>query len=269
MADDGLIAAYLRELRFSVRSLPDSEDTVAEAEDHLLETVARLVAEGRSVVEAQAEAVARFGSAELIASVCLAESRRGAAVPTTKTRYAGLAALLAPILLAVGQWGNVTIEEGAGHGAAVVLLTMAAPAFVFGLWGLRVRHGGLGRMGRSALVLAFAAPLLAIPFSWAALYALVVYWAIACVAFAVKLLQASVLPVASLSFFAAGPIALLFHGLVAVAITIGGGDAGQLPDLMFQGPIAIGAAGFAAIGLHMFREAAVDTRAPREPLATT
>lgn len=35
MADDGLIAAYLRELAYSVRDLPDAEEIVAEAADHL------------------------------------------------------------------------------------------------------------------------------------------------------------------------------------------------------------------------------------------
>ncbi len=35
MADDGLIAAYLRELDYSVARLPDRTEIVAEAEDNL------------------------------------------------------------------------------------------------------------------------------------------------------------------------------------------------------------------------------------------
>ena len=60
MADDGLIAAYLRELRFSVARLADADDIVAEAEDHLLEVVERLTASGHDASEAESEAIARF-----------------------------------------------------------------------------------------------------------------------------------------------------------------------------------------------------------------
>src|SRR5438093_1608263 len=129
MADDGLIAAYLRELRSSVARLADADDIVAEAEDHLLEAVERLTAAGRSSVEAEAEAIGRFGSAALVARICVVQAKQGAAVPTTRTRQAGLAAVLAPLLLAFGQWGNVRIDRGAGHGVAVAMLTLSFPAF--------------------------------------------------------------------------------------------------------------------------------------------
>jgi hypothetical protein len=42
VAGDGLIAAHLAELRYSVARLPDADDIVAEAADHLLEAVERL-----------------------------------------------------------------------------------------------------------------------------------------------------------------------------------------------------------------------------------
>jgi len=149
MADDGLIAAYLRELGYSVARLPDADDIVAEAEDHLYETAERLVGDGRSRAEAEATAVARFGSAELVARTCVTEAKRGAAVPTTRTRTAGLAALLTPVLLVVGQYLNVNIpsDRGPVHGIGVALLVGTIPAFLYGLWGLRARHGGLGRLG--------------------------------------------------------------------------------------------------------------------------
>lgn len=82
-------------------------------------------------------------------------------MPTTRTREAGLAALLAPLLVVGGQILNVTVpnERGPVHGIGVVLLVASLPALLFGLWGLVRRHGGLGRLGRAGFVLAvLAAP---------------------------------------------------------------------------------------------------------------
>jgi hypothetical protein len=160
MADDGLIMAYLRELHFSVARLPDADAIVEESEDHLLEAAEQLTRAGRSRAEAEAEAVARFGSAELVARVCLTEAKRGVAVPTTRTRHAGLALALAPVCLVAGAIGNVAVRRGSVHGLAVMLMVAAFPLFVFGLWGLRTRHGGLGRIGRVAFVLAAVSPIL-------------------------------------------------------------------------------------------------------------
>ena len=67
MADDGVIAAYLRELRFSVARLPNADDIVAEAEDHLLEVkvVERLTASDGETIEG---AVRRVVAAKLMAA---------------------------------------------------------------------------------------------------------------------------------------------------------------------------------------------------------
>src|SRR6185436_910407 len=105
VAGDDLITAYLRELRASVAHLRDADDMVAEAEDHLRETVERL-RDDRSEAEAAAEAIARFGSAGYVAKVCTSEAKRGAAVPTRRTCIAGLSLFLAPVLLIVGTIGN-------------------------------------------------------------------------------------------------------------------------------------------------------------------
>jgi len=149
MAQPGLIAAYLTELRASIARLRDADDIVAEAEDHL-RTLADEVAAatGCTRAEAEAQALARFGSAALVGRIHLEESKRGGAVSTHTTRRAGIAAMAAPVLTVVGQWGNLTIERGAGHGVAVGLLLVAFAAFAYALWGLRLRHGGLGGWGR-------------------------------------------------------------------------------------------------------------------------
>lgn len=267
MADNGLIAAYLRELRFSVASLADVDDIVAEAEDHLLASVERLSATGCSAVEAETEAVARFGSAALVAKVCIIQSKQGAAVPTTRTRQAGLAALLAPLLLAIGQWGNVAIDRGAGHGVAVALLTLAFPAFAFGLWGLRSRHGGLGRLGRAALVLALVSPIVSLAAGWAALALFIPLVSVAVVVFAVEMLRASVLPVAPLVLLCGGAIAALLEAIIAVAVTAAGRDAGHPHALVLLVPLGLIATGFAWLGWHLWCEPAADRAGHSRPLA--
>lgn len=268
MADDRLIPGYLRELRLSVGRLRDADDIVAEAEDHLWETVDRLAAEGRTPHEAEAEALARFGSAALVAKVCISESTRGAAVPTTKTRLAGFALLLAPFLVVLGQWGNLAIEEGGGHGTAVFLLSLAFPALVLGLWGLRARHGGLGRLGLAALVLALLAPPLSLFAGYAAIGLLALLLALSVLVFGVAMLRASVLPVPPLVLVIAGPLLMLVYGVIALGVTLAGGDAGAAPVAVLVAPIAITAVGLAWLGWHLSQETAVD-QARSRPLAAT
>jgi hypothetical protein len=259
VADDRLIPGYLRELRLSVARLHDADDIVAEAEDHLYEAAERLGADGRTPHEAEAEALARFGSAALVAKVCISESTKGAAVPTTRTRLAGFALLLAPILLVVGEWGNEATDNTGGlHGTMVVVLGLAFPALIFGLWGLRTRHGGLGRLGRAAFVLAVLSPILAHAALYAAAAGLAILLAVALLVFGVEMLRASVLPVAPLALIIAGPILVLANLVVAIGITVGGGDAGHLPVVVVVVPILVTAVGLSWLGWHLSQETAVD-----------
>lgn len=254
MADDGLIMAYLRELHFSVARLPDADAIVEESEDHLLEAAEHLTREGRSRAEAEAEAVARFGSAELVARVCLTEAKRGVAVPTTKTRYAGLALVLAPISLVVGAIGNVAVRRGSIHGLAVMLMVAAFPLFVYGLWGLRTRHGGLGRIGRAAFILAVVSPILSFAAAYGAAYLFALLLGIAVIMFVVEMLRASVLPVVPLLFLAAGPVAYL---LVSIGLAIAVGDAGAAGQGLFLA-LSLSGVGLVWIGSYLWREPAVD-----------
>lgn len=259
MADDGLITAYLRELDYSVARLPDAADIVAEAEDHLREVAERLVREGRSATEAEAEAVARFGSAALIARICVIEAKRGAAVPTTRTRAAGLAALLTPVLLVVGQYLNLSVDRGFVHGIGVLMLSAAVPAFVFGLWGLRARHGGLGPLGKVAMVTAVIAPFLVFQ-GWYGLFAAMGLLTLTVIVLVIEMLRANVLPVLPLVLLATGPV-----GVIALVsgITATGGDAGDVWAL----PMLLTTIGFTWLGWHLWTEQAVDTRRRQEPLA--
>lgn len=260
MADDGLIASYLRELDYSVARLPDAADIVAEAEDHLCEVAERLVRDGRTRADAEAEAVARFGSAALIARICVIEATRGASVPTNRTRAAGLAALLTPVLLIMGQYLNVTVDRGVVHGIGVMLLTAAIPAFVFGLWGLRARHGGLGRLGKLAIVCAVVAPFLSFG-GWVGLFAAMGLLSLAVVVLVIEMLRANVLPVVPLVLVAAGPIGVL---LLVGGISATGGDAGDV----WANPMILTTIGFVWLGWHLWHEQAVNTAHRDGPLAT-
>jgi hypothetical protein len=263
MADDGLIAAYVRELDYSVTRLPDRADIVAEAEDHLRETADRLVVDGRSRADAEAEAVARFGSAALIARICVVEAKRGASVPTTRTRAAGMAAILTPVLLLVGQYLNVNVpvDRGAVHGIGVALLTATIPAFVFGLWGLRARHGGLGPLGKIAMVCAIVSPFLVFPAGYYGLFAGMMLLGLSVVVLVVEMLRANVLPVVPLVLVAAGPVGVL---AVVVGVTVAGGDAGTVSAY----PMVLTALGYVGLGWYLWREPAVDATHRPGPLAT-
>lgn len=262
MAEPGLTAAYLRELRYSLGRLADADDVVAEVEDHLAEAVARLSAAGRSPAEVEAEALARFGSAELVARVFVVEARKGAAVSTTLTRRAGLAALAAPVLAVVGQAGNVTIDRGAAHGLAVALLVAALGACFFGLWGLRARHGGLGRLGRVAFWLTVASPAIAAPFSWGAGVALLFVLGAVMVLVSVAMLRAGVLPPVPVAFLAVAPLASM---AIAATLTAAGRDAAPYIPL----PLPLLVVGFVWLGWHLWREPALDAGRPRGgPFAT-
>ena len=254
MADDGLIMAYLRELHFSVASLPDADAIVEESEDHLLEAAERLVGGGLSRREAEAEAVARFGSSELVARVCLSEAKRGVAVPTTRTRQAGLALVLAPVFVVLGQVGNVAVKKGWFHGFAVTLIGFAFPLLVFGLWGLRTRHGGLGRLGLAALILAAVSPILSLAAAYGAMLLLAFLLGVALVMFAIEMLRASVLPVVPLVLMAAGPIlfVVVFAGVAITRVYDG------LAVLL---PLSVSGVGLVWLGWYLWREPAVD--APR------
>ncbi len=259
MADDGLIVAYLRELQFSVARLADGEDLVAEAEDHLLEAADRLMADGATRPEAEAQAIARFGSAAVIAKVSVSESKKGAAVPTIRTRFAGLALLLCPAMLIVGQLLNTNIDkdQSVGHGLGVLLLGLSLPAGLFGLWGLRARHGGLGRLGRIALGLAVASPFLSMAAGWGALVALALLLAVAILVFGIEMLRASVLPVPPLALVVAGPVITLVLSVVVLAISLGGDNADDVAAVG-AGGCAVTIAGLAWLGWHLWGETAVD-----------
>lgn len=263
MAESRLIAAYLTELRYSAARLADIDDVVAEAEDHLLAGVEAAMARGSSRADAEAEALARFGSAPLVARVFIEEEKRGGAVSTRFTRRAGLAAILAPMFMIIGAFGNeaVPASEGALHGVFVTLLVAAFVAFTVAMWGLRLRHGGLGPWGRAAFWLFVASPVIALPFGWGAGAAFAIVQLAVVALLGIGMMRARILPVPAVGLFTLAPAGTI---VMAAALTAVGIDAALYAPI---GVLAF-AVGLAWVGWAMWREPALDVPGDRPgPLA--
>lgn len=262
MAEPGLIEAYLNELRFSLAKLADRDDLVDEVADHLYTARERLVRKGVAMAEAESQALGQFGSAALVSKVYAEEEKRGGAVSTTTTRRAGLAALAAAPLVAIGQAGNELVPRGFVHGVALVTLTAGIAAFVYALWGLRRRHGGLGRLGQVTFWWFVASPFIAAPFLWGAPFALAVQWLFISGLLGSAMLSARILPRPAVAMFTVWPVAMPF---VVLAMSAAGYDIGAW-FLTFFAPIAVG---LMWLGWSMWNEPALDVgdRSGRLPMA--
>ncbi|MEY2432397.1 MAG: hypothetical protein QOC92_2122 [Acidimicrobiaceae bacterium] len=263
MAESRVIEAYLTELRYSVAKLDDADDIVDEAADHLYTAVDRLTAEGIPTTAAEAQVLGRFGSAALVAKVFAEEAKRGGAVSTTLTRRSGVAAIASVVLIAGGQTGNAVTSKGVIHGAFLGCMTAGFVAFAIGMWGIRRRHGGLGRLGRVAFWWFLAAPFIATPALYAGPLVLAVEWLLIMTLLGVGMIRARVLPIPAVVLFTMSP---LFALTVVAAMVIAGLDAGPW-FLSLLAPVAVG---FMWLGWAMSREPALDVRSTdrRGPMAT-
>lgn len=262
-APAGFIDAYATELAHSVAHIDNVEDIVDEAADHLLVLADSLEAAGRTRAEAETLAVARFGSAPLVARAHAAQAAMGSAVSTRATRRAGLVMLLSVPVAAVGIFSNTYCEahspgwRGSVHGSGAAVEVLGLILLLMGLWGLRKRFGGLGGWGRVALILTCAAPFIAAPFGWGAGGAFAV---VLSVAMLLLLIGAWVTPVLPRT-----PIALMGFGVVAAAVAI-------LTVPWDQGPLALYlpgslafALGYLMLGWTMWNEPALDARSGSVP----
>jgi hypothetical protein len=263
MAESRLIDGYLTELRFSLAKLTDVDDIVDEAADHLHSAVDARVARGMSRTDAEADALATFGSAALVSKVFVEEAKRGGAVSTTQTRRAGLAAIASVVLFTVGQSGNDPAGRGTVHGMFLAMIAFGLAAFAFGLWGIRLRHGGLGLIGRVAFWWFVASPLLAAPFGWGAGAALAGEWLLIMVLLGVGMIRARVLPVPAVVLFTLSPVVSVVIGLLSSRELFN-------TQYGFLVPIAPVCVGYMWLGWAMWHEPALDTRRSRHdagPLA--
>ena len=254
MAESRVIDAYLTELRYSVDKLVDADEIVDEAADHLYTALDQLIAQGISTTEAEAQVLGRFGSATLVAKVFAEEAKRGGAVSTTLTRRAGVAAMATVPLIVIGQAGNDLTSRGLIHGAFVAMEVAAFFTFCFAVWGIRRRHGGLGRAGRIAFWLFIAAPFVAAPFTWVAPIAWAVQMLIILTLLGVSMLNARVLPRAAVALFAFTPLVAL--ALMPVVDKLYAPADGPWL-LSFLAPVGVA---FLWIGWAMSREPALDVR---------
>lgn len=266
MAQPGLIAAYLSELRYSAARLGDIDDIVAEVEDHLRCGVEAAVARGLSQSDAVTEALARFGSAPLVANTFIEEDKRGGAVSTQFTRRAGLAAMFAPLLVVVGELLNENVDRGGLHGLGLFLVFVGFVGFAAALWGVRTRHGGLGGWGRAAFWLFVAAPFLSAPFSWAAGFAWIGWLLVVVTLMGIGMIRARILPVGATWLFALAPVVSLLTVVVTNVVADNPDDYNWYPII----GMAIFAVALAWIGWAMWQEPALDVRnrAGTGPLAT-
>lgn len=165
MAGHDLIDAYLDELRDALRWRPDVEDLLAEAEDHLRESADRLEGSGATPADAERDSIAAFGHPALVARAHATTSAGSVALPTGQTRTAGVVAIVAAAcwVLVPTFWilsGVVEDSTGDWTGAPQVLGTLGALSLLLAgaltavsAVGLITRHGGLGPVGTSAVVL--------------------------------------------------------------------------------------------------------------------
>lgn len=171
MADDGVIDAYLDELRGKMGWRRDVEDIVAEAEDHLRSTIDSLIASGADVEAASREAIARFGDPAVVARACATTRRGRLAVPTSSTRQGGVLGVVSgslwlvyPVVWLIGGWLYDRVgptdaggESGSPAQLGVVLmmgatLLGAAGSMLVVVFVLAQRHGGFGAPGTVGMV---------------------------------------------------------------------------------------------------------------------
>jgi len=168
-----LIDRYLRELGRSLPRARSLGDVLAEVEDHLRESVARLTTQGVETTTAQRVTLDRFGDLTVVARA-YATNAGGLAMTTPFTRAAGTIAYLSAVLwlltgvtAAVTTWADA--EDGTwSHPAAFVLAALATIATTAVVAGMLVRAGGIGDvLAFVALALMVLATLLMAVAPWA------------------------------------------------------------------------------------------------------
>lgn len=255
-----LISAYLDELRSTLGERADVDDVLDEIEDHLRSSVDVFIRSGASRDEAERTALERFGSSELVARTFAEEAKRGGAVSTTFTRRAGLAAMLAPPVVTAGTLSAAAANSTQpGSGIGVLGVVAGAALFVFALVGLRVRHGGLGALGRAAFWLAVLALPIALPFSWAGLVVLAVELGIVLLLYGIAMLRAAVLPPVAVSLFA---FTWPAWAPAAWIITAAGEDANRFAPA----PVLVTFGALMWLGRALWREPGLDARTSNGPL---
>ena len=154
----GPVDEYLNQLRARLRTRPArTSQILAEAEDHLRESVAAGLRAGMTEVEAQEAAISAFGSVRAVARAHQTRRARAAAAlggwASTASKLAGLSLLAFGVtnlvIFAMIQVTHPGVRPAPGAGASPVLRGVAA-----GMMGLLILAGCLvarrSRRGRAA-----------------------------------------------------------------------------------------------------------------------
>lgn len=138
MRDDhaDLVAAYLGELRARLRT-PDAELAVAEAEDHLRESVAAGIAIGMGEREAQEAAISAFGSVRAVVrahNLSTGQVARDLVMTSLKLGWIGMFAIAASGFAAWAMDGLVGRSFVGGSPTATTRFASAQCAYWLKLW---------------------------------------------------------------------------------------------------------------------------------------
>lgn len=270
MAEARLITAYLAELHHDIRRLADADEIAAEVEDHLLEARDAFQRRGLDPLAAELQALAQFGTPSLVSQAMLTESRKGAAVATTFTRRAGLAAMLLPALALIGAvLFDVGADKSLTRNIGIVLFIVTLPLFVVVVLGLWRRHrDALGAWGAASMILFVASPVLAAPFGWGAGAAFAIIVSVAAALLAIGMLRAGVLPRLPVALFGFAGVIGIVGTAVADALGLNAPDSvafGFLPAVL---GITVVGVGLGWLGWVMWHEDALDASSGPAPLAT-
>lgn len=154
MARTSLIEAYLEQLAEQLPRTAHVEDVIAEVEDHLQAIVAAHLSLGLSEEAAAHHALGSFGSADLVARAFAQQRGDTAAMPTTFTTSAGLAAMLGGLILGIclSLASFTTLDVGSTSPWYPPVALGGGVLTAIGLLGIDVRHraryGAIGPIAR-------------------------------------------------------------------------------------------------------------------------
>ena len=269
--DHRLIEEYLVGLRRSLGTRPDADAVVLELRDHLLVAVDRHERNGVAPIEAERQALAELGDAEVVATSFAHNARGNPAVPTGFTRVAGFAGyttvfgvVTAVVCFAISAW----IEEQDGYwstasqvwgGVASVGVLVTTISLLVLVVGMARRHGGLGWTGWFAISIAALGAFTSLA-AWA-----VPVWctltAASWVILAIATRREGIAPAKAIAAVAAGLLAVPVMALV---------DRPLPPGVAIVGATAAaGLACWGAVALARFLAAELPTTSDLPPVATT
>lgn len=156
MAPYALIDGYLDSMRSNIRWRRDTDDLVAEMEDHLYSATEHLLARGSDVIDAQRATLARFGDPKILAAAYASNHRGGIAVPTKFTKRAGLLALIGAVSWIAAAVLMISINDTEDWQGTYYLFSIAVLVAgvltVIAMIGVGRRVGGLGALGLTGVI---------------------------------------------------------------------------------------------------------------------